>query len=93
MEAEKIAVILLTDLIARKDDHILGIIAFNKGYILINCIGCKFLVPVRAGGFLIGRKHMNSAVKAVQIPGLSISDIFIQYQRLILGQDTYCVNS
>ena len=92
MEAEKIAVILLTDLIARKDDHILGIIAFNKGYILINCIGCT-LVPVLAGGFLIGRKHMNSAVKAVQIPGLSISDIFIQYQRLILGQDTYCVNS
>ena len=92
MEAEKIAVILLTDLIARKDDHILGIIAFNKGYILINCIGCT-LVPVRSGGFLIGRKHMNSAVKAIQIPGLSISDIFIQYQRLILGQDTYCVNS
>ena len=91
MEAQKIAVILLADLISGKDDHVLRIIALNECNVLINRIGRAF-IPVGTGCLLIGRQHMNSSVKAVQVPGLSISDILIKYHRLILCQDSYCVN-
>jgi len=36
---------------------------------------------------------MNTAVKTVQIPGLSIADILVQDKRLVLGQDAHCIDS
>ena len=92
MELQKVAVILLTDLVAGKDDHILRIISLNKGNVLVNRIG-RSLIPIRTACFLIRRQDMNTTVQTVQIPGLSVSDIFIQHQRLILGKDTYRINS
>ena len=35
MEAQKIAVILLTDLVSGKNNHVLGIVPLNKGNILV----------------------------------------------------------
>ena len=32
---------------------------------------------------------MDTAVQSVQIPGLSVSDVLIQYKRLVLGKDTH----
>ena len=36
---------------------------------------------------------MDTSVQAVQIPGLSVADVLIQDKRLVLGQDTHCINS
>ena len=91
MESEEIAVVLLADLVAGKDDNILRIVALNKGNVLIDCIG-RSLVPVRAGGLLIGRQYMDSAVETIQIPWLSVAYVLVQNQWLILGKDPYRIN-
>ena len=45
VETQKIAVVLLADLVTGKDDHVLRIVALNKGNVLIDRICCTF-VPV-----------------------------------------------
>ena len=32
---------------------------------------------------------MNASVETVQIPGLAVADVFIQHQRLVLGQNSH----
>ena len=36
---------------------------------------------------------MYSAVKTVEVPRLAVSDILIQYHRLVLGQNSHGINS
>ena len=36
---------------------------------------------------------MHAAVQTVQVPGLAVADVFVQYQRLVLGQNTHRVDS
>ena len=91
VEPEEVAVILLAYLVAGKDDDVLRVIPLNEWDVLLNRIG-RTLRPVRAGGFLVGRKHMYPAVQAVQVPRLAVADILIEYQRLILGQDSHGIN-
>ena len=37
---------------------------------------------------LVGGQNLSSAVGFVQAPGLTVADILIQFQRLVLSQDT-----
>ena len=83
VKTQKITVILLTDLIPGKNDDIFRIVAFDKRDVLIDSIGCA-LIPVGAGGLLIGRQDMYPSMKAVKVPGLSVSDVFVEYHWLIL---------
>ena len=92
MELQKVTVILFADLVTGKDDHVLGIISLNKGDVLINSI-CRSLIPVRTACFLVGRKNMYTSVKTIQIPGLSVPYVLIQYHWLVLCQNTNRINS
>jgi hypothetical protein len=92
VETKEITVILFADLVTGKNNHILGIIALNKRNILVNCIRSS-LVPVRAGCLLIRREHMNTTIETVKVPRLSIADVLVENQWLILGQDTYGINT
>ena len=91
VEAQEVGVILLADLVTGQDDHILGIIPVDEGNILIDRVG-RALVPVGAGGLLVGRQHMDAAMQAVQVPRLAVADVLVQDQRLILGQDAHRIN-
>ena len=55
----------------------------NKINILINCV-CRACIPRRVGFCLVRRKDMYATVGSVKIPGLSVSDILIERERLIL---------
>ena len=91
MELQKVCIVLLADLVARKNDDILGLIAFDKGNVLINGVG-RALIPVAAIGLLIRRQHMYTAVQTVKVPRLAVADILVQLQRLILGADAHGIN-
>ena len=91
MEAQEVRVILLADLVAGQDDDILGVIAVNEGQVLIDGVG-RALVPVRAGGLLVRRQNVNTAVQAVKVPRLAVADVLVQDEGLILGQDAHRVN-
>ena len=36
---------------------------------------------------------MHTAVQTVQIPRLTVSDVRIEFQRSVLGQDSHCVDT
>ena len=91
MEAQEVRVILLADLVTGQDDDILGVIAVNEGQVLIDGVG-RALVPVRAGGLLVRRQNVNTAVQAVKVPRLAVADVLVQDEGLILGQDAHRVN-
>ena len=91
MVAQHLGVVHLIDVVAGENQHIVGVVAGDEGNILIDGVGGS-LVPVRALAPGIGRQHGDTAVGAVQIPGLSVADIFVEFQGLILGQDAHGVN-
>ena len=92
VEANHPGIVHPVDMVAGEDQHVVRIIARNKGKVLIDGVGGS-LVPLRFLGAGVGREHLHAAVGAVQAPGLSVADIFIQFQRLILGEDSDGVNS
>ena len=79
-------------MVARQDEHVLGVVAFNEVDVLVNGVGSA-LVPVGTSGRLIRRQHMYAAVQAVQVPWLSVADVLVEQQRLVLRQDTDCVDA
>ena len=58
-------------------------ILFNKPNILINRVGRPH-IPVGSTAALKRRQDMHAGLCAVQIPGLSVSDISVEFQRLVL---------
>ena len=86
-------VVHLVDVVAGENDHVVGVEAVHEVDVLINGVG-RALVPA---GFLvvtlIGGQNLRAGMGLVQVPGLSVSDILIQLQRLILGQNTHSVDA
>ena len=74
-------------MIAGENQHVVRLIPLDKRNVLIDGIG-RALVPFGLLAPRIGRKHLHPAVAAVQAPGLAVADIFVQFQRLILCQNS-----
>ena len=86
MRFEHCRIVHLVNMVAGKDKHVFGIIHFHEMHILINCI-CRAFIPRRTGLCLIRRKNMYAAVRSVEIPRLSVSNVFVEDKRLILRQN------
>ena len=86
MIAEHLGIVHLIDVVTRKNENILCIIAVDKLQILINGIGSA-AVPVSAVLTLIGGEDLHAAVSAVEIPRQTVADVLIEYQGLILRQN------
>ena len=91
VEAEHLGVIHLIDMVAREDQHLIGVIAVDEADILINGVG-RALIPLRALGTGIGRQNAHAAVGVVEIPGLAVADVLIEFQGLVLGEDAHGVD-
>ena len=76
MVAQHLGVVHLVDVVAGENQHIVGIIAGNKGDILINGVGRTF-VPVGSFAAGVGGQDADAAVGAVQVPGLAIADVLV----------------
>ena len=78
-------------MVARKNQHIVGVIALDKANVLVDGI-CRALVPLGVFALGIGRQHLHAAVRGVEAPRLAVADVLVQLQRLILGQNADGVN-
>lgn len=85
MELQHLGVVHLIDVIARKNDNILGSIAVDEIDILVDSVGSTG-VPVGICNLLVRRQHIDTSVDAVQVPRLSVAQVFVELQWLILGQ-------
>ena len=93
MVGHHVGVVHLIDVVAGENHHIVGVEAIHKIDVLVNGVGGT-LVPA---GFLVvtlvGGQNLRAGMGLVQVPGLTVSDILIQLQRLILGQNTHSVDA
>ena len=88
MESQHLGIVHLVDVVAGEHHHVVGIIALNKGDILIDGIGGA-LVPVGLLLLLVRGQHVHARVVAVQVPGLPVADVIVQLQGLVLGEHTH----
>ena len=91
MSLEHGGVIHFIDMVARKYQHIFGIIHLHEMHVLIDGVR-RALVPAGARFGLIRRKDMDAAVGSVEIPRLAVADVFVENQRLILRQHPHGVD-
>ena len=85
-------VVHLVDVVAGEHHYIFRVVLLNKIDVLVNGVG-RALIPLGATDGLIRGENMYAAVLAVQIPGLTVAQIVVQFQRLILGQYANGVNT
>ena len=86
-------IVHFVDMVTGQDHHIVGMESLDKVDILVDGIG-RTLIP--AALFIVAfirGEHLGTAVGFVQTPGLTVADILIQLQRLILGQNTHRINA
>ena len=86
VKAEHLGVIHLIDVVAGEDQHLIGVVPVNEANILINGVG-RALVPSRTLAPGVGRQDADAAVGVVEVPGLAVADVLIEFQRLVLGQN------
>ena len=85
-------VVHLVDVVAGQNQHILWIVRFHVFQILVDRVR-RTGVPIASFAPLIRRKYRHTTYVAVQIPRNTDSNMCIQPQRLILGQNAYRVHS
>jgi hypothetical protein len=73
--------------VTRQNEHVVIANHIDEIQILIDGIGCP-AVPVRAIAIGIRRQHKGSSRVVIEVPGAAVADVPIQFQRLVLGQDT-----
>ena len=74
-------------MVARKNDNIFRVKLIHKFNILKNCVR-RALIPFALFGALIRRQNEHAARISVKIPRVSVTNIGIQFKRLILRQHT-----
>ncbi len=79
------AVVHLVDVIAREDEHVLGLLRADRVNVLVDRVGCA-LIPLVAHP-LHGRQHFDELAQfdAHDVP--TFADVAVQRQGLVLGKD------
>ena len=84
-------IVHLINMVTGEDQHIFRIKTLNKGNVLVNSIGST-LIPFALAVSCVGGQHLGAAVALVKTPGLAVADVLVQFQWLILGQNTDRIN-
>ena len=88
MVVEHLVVVHLIDMVAREDNNVLGVISVYKADVLIDSVCCA-RIPVSAGSSLVRRQNVNAAVDTVKVPRLTVADVLVEHERLILCKHAY----
>ena len=92
VEVDHLGVVHLVDVVTGEHHYIFRVVLLNKIDVLVNGVR-RALIPLGAADGLIRGENMYAAVLAVQVPGLTVAQIVVQFQRLILGQYANGVNT
>ena len=79
-------------MVAREDEHIIGVKLLDKGQVLIDGVG-RAAVPLARFAGVVGGQHIHAAVAYVQIPRRARADIGVELQGLILRQHAHGVDA
>jgi len=90
---QHLGIVHLIDMVAGQDQHIIRIVLVDEVDVLIDGVGRPLEPGAHVPLLHIGGQHMQSAVGAVQVPGLSVAQVGVELQRLILGQHAHRVDT
>ena len=93
MEGYHGGVVHLVDVVAAQHHHVLRGVPVNEAQVLVDGVGGTLVPAALLVVALVGGQHLGTAVGLVQTPGLAVADVFVQLQRLILGEDSHGVNA
>ena len=86
-------IIHLIDVVAGENEHIVWVIELDKADILIDGVGGALVPGALVPLLHIGGQDMDAPVRPVQVPGLSVSNVAVELQRLILGKHSHRVDA
>ena len=93
MEVHHLGVVHLVDVVAGENHDVLGVKAVDEVDVLVDGVGGALVPALLLVVALVGGQDLGAAVGLVQAPGLTVADIFIQLQGLILGQDAHGIDA
>ena len=79
-------------MVARENQNVIGVVLIDKRNVLVDCVCCSF-IPIRLLISLVRGKYGEPSSRSVKIPRRAVSDILVKRERLILGENTYGINS
>ena len=80
-------------MVTGEDEHMLRSVGINEVNVLGNCI-CSSAVYIQiCGGFLTGRKYIDTTFLGIQAPASAGSYITVQKNGFILSKYAYDINS
>ena len=89
---QHLVVVHLVDMVARKDQHIFGVVLVDKCDILVDRVR-RTLVPLGGLALLVRRQDVHAAAQAVEVPGLARTDIGVEHMRLVLREHAHRINA
>ena len=84
-------VVHTVDMVAGENEYVVGVEALNKRDVLVDGIGGAF-IPLGLLAAGIGGQNLGAAVGLIEPPGLAVADVLVQFQGLILGENSHRVN-
>ena len=86
VEIEHLVVVHGIDVVTGQDEDVIVADHIYEVQVLINGISCA-AIPVGTAVTLIRRQDIGPAFGRVEIPRTAVTDVPVQFQRLVLGQD------
>ena len=88
MLSNHLRIVHLVDVVSGKDKNYLRRISLDEVDVLVNGI-CSSLIPVRTAVSLERRQDIGTCIVTVKVPGMTVSDVCIKRERLLLGKHAY----
>ena len=86
MRAEHFIIVHFVHMVAREDEHAVGVIHLDEVHVLIDGVGRAGKPRPALPRALIRGQDVHAAVDAVQIPRLTAADVAVEQQRLVLRE-------
>ena len=93
MVLQHLLIVHLIDVVAGQDEDVVGVVQGDKADVLIDGVGGTLVPGALVALLHIGGQDVDTAVGAVQIPGLAVADVTVELQRLVLGEDAHGINA
>ena len=91
--AQHFGIVHLINVVARENEHVVGVIHLDEAHVLINGVGRAGKPRARLACCLVRRQDENSAVGAVQIPGLAAAYVAVELKRPVLREHAHGVDA
>ena len=90
---QHLLVVHLIDVVTGEDQDIVGVVQGNEADVLVDGVGRPLVPGTLVPPLDVGGQDVDATVGTVQVPGLAVSNVAVEFQGLILGEDADSVDA